>query len=82
MTRTPNQKSKKRKQPDIEPRAEAGVPEESGQQQPDQELAEYGYYTMDVEPFVPTDIYLSTQVRGKKKHHRKKKNLHMILMVF
>ena len=73
MTRTPNQKSKKRKQPDMEPRAEAGAPEESGQQQPDQELAEYGYYTMDVEPFVPTDIYLSTQVRGKKKHHRKKK---------
>ena len=73
MTRTPKQKSKKRKQPDLGARAEAGVPEESGHQQPDQELAEYGYYTMDVEPFVPTDIYPSTQVRGKKKHHRKKK---------
>ena len=82
MTRTPNQKPKKRKQPDLEPRAEAGAPEKSGQQQPDQELAEYGYYTMDVEPFVPTDIYPSTQVRGKKKRIRKKKRaLWAVLLV-
>ena len=82
MTRTPNQRSKKRKQPDLEHQAEAGAPEEAGQPQSEQELAEYGYYTMDVEPFVPTDIYPSTQVRGKKKRPRKKKRaLWAVLLV-
>ncbi len=72
MTRISKSKSGKRDQQERNSRTEANeqprLDETSGQ-----DMTEYGYYTMDVEPFVPTDIYPSTQVRGRKKRSRKKK---------
>ena len=73
MTRTPKSKSGKREHQERDSRAEANAQEQHGNESPNQDMTEYGYYTMDVEPFVPTDIYPSTQVRGKKKRSRKKK---------
>ena len=44
-------------------------PEENAQEN----LPEYGYHGMEVEPFVPTDVFPSTQVRGKRAKKKKKK---------
>ena len=73
MTRTPKSKSNKREQLERDSRAEATEQQPRSSETPNQDMTEYGYYTMDVEPFVPTDIYPSTQVRSRKKHSRKKK---------
>lgn len=81
MTRTPKSKSGKREHQERDSRAEANTQEQRGNESPNQEMTEYGYYTMDVEPFVPTDIYPSTQVRGKKKRsHKKKRALWAVLL--
>lgn len=64
------------------PRAHAGKPEEKDEKTPGNELAEYEYQA-EVEPFVPTDFYFSTHVRGKRgKTRRKKRVLWAVLLVF
>ena len=41
---------------------------------PEQDVQpEYSYPGMEVEPFVPTDVFPSTHVRGKRRHAKKKK---------
>ena len=43
---------------------------------------EYEYTGMEVEPFVPTDVYPTTHVRGKRTHAKKKKRaLWAVLLV-
>jgi len=53
--------------------------------QPEQDLQEglpeYGYHGMEVEPFVPTDVFPSTEVRGKRRRTKKKKRALWALMV-
>ena len=76
MTRTPDNtpdgedKSKKA-------RAAKGQPDQAAQDA----LPEYGYHGMEVEPFVPTDVFPSTHVRGKRRHTKKKKRALWALMV-
>lgn len=51
--------------------------DEQAQRQPEENaqenLPEYGYHGMEVEPFVPTDVFPSTQVHGKRAKKKKKK---------
>ena len=53
--------------------------------QPEQDLQEglpeYGYHGMEVEPFVPTDVFPSTEVRGKRRRTKKKKRALWALMI-
>ncbi|MDP3446554.1 MAG: LCP family protein [Eubacteriales bacterium] len=44
-------------------------------------LPEYGYHGMEVEPFVPTDVFPSVQVRSKHRHTKKKKRALWVLML-
>ncbi|MBA4347539.1 MAG: hypothetical protein C0413_01650 [Clostridiales bacterium] len=59
--------------------------QEAKNRQPEREdkesLPEYGYHGMEVEPFVPTDVFPSTQVRGKRRTTRKKKRVLWALML-
>ena len=81
MTRTPNSRIGKNKKTDQEPNPQV---EEQAQQDaaaPENELVEYEYPQADVEPFVPTDYYPSTQLRGKRVRSRKKKRALWALML-
>ena len=51
------------------------------QRQEQEALEEYTYRGTEVEPFVPTDVFPSTQVRGKRRHHKRKKRALWALMV-
>jgi len=51
------------------------------EQNPQEGLPEYGYHGMEVEPFVPTDVFPSTQVRGKRRTGKKKKRALWALMI-
>jgi LCP family protein required for cell wall assembly len=54
----------------------------SPQQNPEQEkLPEYSYTGLEVEPFVPTDVFPSTQVRGNRRQPKKKKRALWALML-
>jgi len=44
-------------------------------------LPEYSYTGLEVEPFVPTDVFPSTQVRGKRRQPKKKKRALWVLML-
>jgi len=76
MTRTPDNT------PDGEDKSKNA---RAAKDQPDQNaqdaLPEYGYHGMEVEPFVPTDVFPSTQVRGKRRHTKKKKRALWALML-
>ncbi len=76
MTRTPDNT------PDGEDKSKKA---RAAKSQPDQAaqdaLPEYGYHGMEVEPFVPTDVFPSTQVRGKRRHPKKKKRALWVLML-
>jgi len=76
MTRTPDNT------PDGEDKSKNA---RAAKDQPDQNaqdaLPEYGYHGMEVEPFVPTDVFPSTHVRGKRRHTKKKKRALWALML-
>lgn len=51
------------------------------QRQEQEALEEYTYRGTEVEPFVPTDVFPSTQVRGKRRHHKKKRALWALMVI-
>jgi len=59
--------------------------QDANSRQPEQDLQdglpEFGYHGMEVEPFVPTDVFPSTQVRGKRRTGKKKKRALWALMI-
>ncbi len=73
MTRKSNPRAGKRNEADREPLTQAGESEQEPIQTPENDLAEYEYPQIEVEPFVPTDFYPSTHVRGGRTRARKKK---------
>ena len=76
MARTPDQTPE---QGDKEKRA-ARISRDN-EQSAQENLPEYGYHGMEVEPFVPTDVFPSTQVRGKRRQTKKKKRALWALML-
>ena len=76
MARTPDQTPE---QGDKEKRA-ARISRDN-EQSAQENLPEYGYHGMEVEPFVPTDVFPSTQVRGKRRPTKKKKRALWALML-
>ncbi len=76
MTRTPDNT------PDGEDKSKKARAAKDQTDQPAQDaLPEYGYHGMEVEPFVPTDVFPSTQVRSKRRHTKKKKRALWVLML-
>ncbi|NLI53399.1 MAG: LCP family protein [Clostridiales bacterium] len=74
MTRTSDHKHGKNKQAEQDARLQSGEPEEQDRDRTSEnDLREYDYQAMDVESFVPTDFYPSTNVRGRHNHSRKKR---------
>ncbi len=82
MTRRPDNYHGDDENADTNPRASAGKPKTDRKKPPENSLAE-NEYQAEVEPFVPTDFYLSTHVCGKHgKTRRKKRVLWAVLLVF
>ena len=66
MTRTPKDMPEKRE------RAKKATPGRGNEPEQDA-LQQYSHRGMEVEPFVPTDVFPSTQVRSKRRNKKKKK---------
>ncbi len=72
MTRTPD---------NIPEKGDPSMRKTSAQHEERDALQEYNYRGTEVEPFVPTDVFPSTQVRGKRRHPKRKKRALWALMV-
>ena len=64
MTRTPDNTPDRGDKAKSAQNAQGQTPERDA-------LPEYSYHGMEVEPFVPTDVFPSTQVRGKRRNKRR-----------
>ena len=80
MARTPDQTPEQDEQSKKAHRK--GVQNQENRMAKQQAEPEYEYTGMEVEPFVPTDVYPTTHVRGKHTHAKKKKRaLWAVLLV-
>ena len=81
MARTPDQTPEQEGKPS-KPRKESAHKNESGLATHNQAEPEYEYPGMEVEPFVPTDVYPTTHVRAPHQRGKKKKRaLWAVLLV-
>lgn len=74
MTRTPDTTPGRKDKSKSAKTAQDQTPERDA-------LPEYTYHGMEVEPFVPTDVFPSTQVRGIRRGKKKKKRALWALML-